>query len=160
MGLVGGPGPAPRSGARLTSFPATLPGPFGILPYQVAPNPRNILKPVTWRAEGQDQAPSFSSPVSTSTGHGPGPVLTLHEVQVSSGQCLGLALIRGDPGQQCLLNPRHASDAPPFLQVVATVRRLRFGQGTPRGTSIITSCCAAGHCHHLFHHGSGQTEQP
>ena len=47
MGLVGGPGPGPRSGARLSPFPATLHRRLGILPHQVSPYPRNILKPVT-----------------------------------------------------------------------------------------------------------------
>lgn len=48
MGLMGGPGSGPRRGARLTPFPATLHGPFGILPHQVPPHPRDVLKPVAW----------------------------------------------------------------------------------------------------------------
>lgn len=122
VGLVRGPGPGPRRGARLSPFPATLRRPFGILPYQVSPYPRNVLEPVTF-----------------------------HEVKVSRGQRLGLALIRRDPGQQCLLNPRHAANAPPLLQVIAAVPGLGFGQGAPRGTPIVTSGSTTGHRRHLFH---------
>lgn len=56
MGLMGGPWPCPRGGARLSTFPGSLCRPFGILPHQVSPYPRNILKSVTWgQAENQDQ---------------------------------------------------------------------------------------------------------
>lgn len=56
MGLMGGPWSCPRCGARLSTFPGSLCRPFGILPHQVSPYPRNILKPVTCgQAENQDQ---------------------------------------------------------------------------------------------------------
>lgn len=50
MGLMRGPWPCPRCGARLSTFPGSLCRPFGILPHQVSPYPRNILKSVTWGA--------------------------------------------------------------------------------------------------------------
>lgn len=105
--------------------------------------------------EGQGQAP----PSLTHTpGLGPVLALTFHEVKVSRGQRLGLALIRRDPGQQCLLNPRHAANAPPLLQVIAAVPGLGFGQGAPRGTPIVTSGSTTGHRRHLFHWSPGQTK--
>lgn len=55
VGLVGGPGPGPRRGARLSPFPATLYRCLGILPHQVSPYARNILKPVTCSGAGGGQ---------------------------------------------------------------------------------------------------------
>lgn len=48
MRLMGGPWSCPRCGARLSAFPGSLCRPFGILPHQMSPYPRNVLKPVTW----------------------------------------------------------------------------------------------------------------
>jgi hypothetical protein len=79
MRLVGGPGPGPRRGARFSSLSGTLPRPFGILPYQVSPYPRNILKSVTWgQAEGQgkDQAHLSLTPFPTYNELGQGPIST------------------------------------------------------------------------------------
>lgn len=113
-----------------------------------------------WWGEGQRSLSLTPTPLPHQLQACPGLARTLHEVQVGRGQRLRLALVRGDPGQQCLLSPRHASNASPLLQVVAAVPGLRLGQEAPRGTPIITSRCAAGHGHHLLHLGPAQTGRP
>lgn len=120
-----GPWPCPRCGARLSTFPGSLCRPFGILPHQVSPYPRNILKSVTF-----------------------------HEVKVGCGQCLSLTFISRDPRQQRLLHPCHTANSSSLLKVVTSMSRLGFGQGTPRSTSVVTSSCATGHRHHLLHQSS------
>lgn len=79
MGLVGGPGPGPRRVARLTPFSATLHRPFGILPHQVPPYPRYILKPVTCKGRRAESGSRFLSALLPPT-LGLAPILTLHEV--------------------------------------------------------------------------------